>query len=111
MIQLRRSLLLAFCMLLPATLAGAGDLRPVTETERRMTSVPEAPNAPAVVLFKKGTFTMFDEKTGRFSPSFTIEVRRKILTEEGKRYGEALVYHSKQSKLQDLQGRTVLPDG
>jgi transglutaminase-like putative cysteine protease len=110
--QLRRSLLLALpTLLLAVTFAGAGDLRPVSETERRMTSVPEAPNAPAVVLFKKGTFTMFDEKTGRFSPSFTIEVRRKILTEEGKKYGEALVYHSKQSKLQDLQGRTVLPDG
>jgi len=111
MMQLRRSLLLALPALLLSTFAGAGDLRPVSESERRMTSVPEAPNAPAVVLFKKGTFTMFDEKTGRFSPSFTVEVRRKILTEEGKKYGEALVYHSKQSKLQDLQGRTVLPDG
>ena len=111
MIQLRRAMLLALPALLLANLAGASDLRPVTESERRMTSVPEAPNAPAVVLFKKGTFSLIDEKTGRFSPSFTIEVRRKILTEEGKKYGEALVYHSKQSKLQDLQGRTVLPDG
>ena len=75
MIQLRRAMLLALPSLLLATLAGAADLRPVTESERKMTSVPEAPNAPAVVLFKKGTFTMFDEKTGRFSPSFTIEVR------------------------------------
>ena len=48
---------------------------------------------------------------GLLSRSFTIEVRRKILTEEGKKYGEAVVFHSKQSKLQDLQGRTVLPDG
>lgn len=111
MFHLRRSLLFAIPALLTASLASAGDLRPVTETERRMTSVPEAPNAPAVVLFKKGTLSMFDEKTGRFSPSFTVEVRRKILTEEGKKYGEALVLHSKQSKLQDLQGRTVLPDG
>lgn len=111
MIQLRRSLLLALPALLLANLARAGELRPVTEMELRMTSVPEAPNAPAVVLFKKGTFSMFDEKTGRFSPSFTVEVRRKILTEEGKKYGQALVLHSKHSKLQDLQGRTVLPDG
>jgi transglutaminase-like putative cysteine protease len=98
-------------MLLLAALASAGDFAPVTQAELQMTSVPEAPNAPAVVLFKKGTFSLIDEKTGRFSPSFTIEVRRKILTEEGKKYGEAQVFHSKQAKLQDLQGRTVLPDG
>ena len=111
MIQPRRSLLLALLSLLSASLVSAGDLRPVSESELRMTSVPEAPNAPAVVLFKKGTLSMFDERTGRYSPSFTVEVRRKILTGEGKKYGEALVYHSKQSKLQDLEGRTVLPDG
>lgn len=111
MTQLRRSLLFALPALLLASLATAGNLRPVTETERRMTSVPEAPNAPAVVLYKRGKFTMIDERTGRFSPSFTIEVRRKILTEEGKKYGEALVFHSKQAKLQELEGRTVLPDG
>jgi transglutaminase-like putative cysteine protease len=111
MTQLRRSLLLALPMLLLATFAGAGELRPVSEAELRMTSVPEAPNAPAVVLFKKGTFSMFDEKTGRFSPSFTVEVRRKILTEEGKKYGEVQLIHGRHSKLQNLEGRTVLPDG
>ncbi|HWM94621.1 MAG TPA: DUF3857 and transglutaminase domain-containing protein [Thermoanaerobaculia bacterium] len=111
MIQLRRVLLFALPFLLLPALAGAGDLRPVTKEELAMTSVPEAPNAAAVVLFKKGTFAMLDERTGRFAPTFTVEVRRKILTEEGKKYGEALVLHSRQSKLQDLEGRTVLPDG
>ena len=111
MTQLRRSLLLALPTLLLAGFAGAGDLRPVTETELRMTSVPEAPNAPAVVLFKKGTYTMFDEKTGRFSPSSTVEMRLKILTEEGKKYGEVMLLHSRQARLQGLEGRTVLPDG
>ncbi|MFL6202056.1 MAG: DUF3857 domain-containing protein [Thermoanaerobaculia bacterium] len=109
--QLRRSLLLAILALLLAGLARAGDLPPVSETELRMTSVPEAPNAAAVVLFKKGTFSMFDEKTGRFSPSFTVEVRRKILTEEGKKYGEVQLFHGRHSRLQNLEGRTVLPDG
>ena len=52
MMQFRNSLLLALPMLLLATTAGAGNLRPVSELERQMTSVPEAPNAPAVVLFK-----------------------------------------------------------
>ncbi len=38
-------------------------------------------------------------------------MRRKILTEEGKSYGEVAVYHSKWARLQNLKGRTVLPDG
>lgn len=69
------------------------------------------PGAPAVVLSKKGTFSMIDPKTGRFSPSFTVEVRRKILTEEGRKYGEVAVFHGRQAKLLDLQGKTILPDG
>ncbi|HEX3126176.1 MAG TPA: DUF3857 and transglutaminase domain-containing protein [Thermoanaerobaculia bacterium] len=93
MIQLRRTLLAA--LLLFPLVAGAQ----------------EAPGASAVVLHKKGTFSMLDPKTGRFAPSFTVEVRRKILTEEGKKYGEVQVFHSKQAKLIDLQGKTILPDG
>jgi transglutaminase-like putative cysteine protease len=93
MIQLRRSLLAALLLL------------PLAATAQ------EAPGAPAVVLFKKGTFSMLDPKTGRFAPSFTVEVRRKILTEEGRKYGEVAVFHSKQARLLDLQGKTILPDG
>jgi transglutaminase-like putative cysteine protease len=111
MTRLRRTLPFALPFLLLGVPAAAGDLRPVSEQELQMTSVPEAPNAPAVVLFKKGTLSVLDPKTGRFSPSFTVEVRRKILTDEGKKYGEVLIFHGKQAKLQDLEGRTVLPDG
>lgn len=95
MIQLRRSLFAILLLLLPPAAAAQ-------ETP---------PGAPAVVLHKRGTFSMLDPKTGRFSPSFTVEVRRKILTEEGKKYGEVQVFHSKQAKLLDLQGKTILPDG
>ncbi len=87
-------------------------LIPLAATAQETTlPVQDAPGAPAVVLFKRGTFSMLDPRTGRFSPTFTIEVRRKILTEEGKRYGEVLVFHSKQARLMDLQGKTVLADG
>jgi transglutaminase-like putative cysteine protease len=94
MMQLRRSLFAA--LLLLTSLAATAQ---------------ETPGAPAVVLFKKGTFSMLDPKTGRFAPSFTVEVRRKILTEEGKKYGEVAVFHSKQARLLDLQGKTILADG
>lgn len=97
MIHLRRSLL-AVLFLLPL----------VSNTARAQDA---SPGAPAVVLHKRGTFSMLDPKTGRFAPSFTVEVRRKILTEEGKKYGEVAVFHGRQAKLLDLQGRTILPDG
>ena len=94
MTRLHRSLLAVLLLLIPA--AGSAE---------------ETPKAPAVVLKKKGTFSMIDPKTGRFSPSFTVEVRRQILTEEGRKYGEVAVFHSKQAKLMNLEGKTILPDG
>lgn len=51
--------LFRLCLFLPV-LAGwpleAADFPPITEAERAVTSVPGEPNAPAVVLFKKGEF-------------------------------------------------------
>ena len=38
--------------------AAAADFPPITDAERALTSVPGEPNAPAVVLFKKGEFLM-----------------------------------------------------
>lgn len=105
MAHLSRSLSAALLLLLPLAATAQETTPPVPPP------VPDAPGAPAVVLFKRGTFSMLDPRTGRFSPTFTIEVRRKILTEEGKRYGEVLVFHSKQARLMDLQGKTVLADG
>lgn len=104
-------LLAAILSLTAFTSAFAADFPEIKPSERELTSVPEHPNAPAVVLFKKGSFTVINSKTGRLEPRFVVEVRRKILTEEGKRYGEVSVFHSKQVKLQKLEGRTVLANG
>lgn len=91
--------------------ASAADFPEIKPSERELTRVPEFPNAPAVVLFRKGKLSV------RMRPNmvdpyiFTVQVRRKILTEEGKKYGEVSLFHSKQIKLIGLEGRTVLPDG
>ncbi len=86
---------------------------PVTDEERAITSVPGEPNAPAVVLFKRGEFLMAGY--GRFIGSFTshlkVQARVKILTEAGKSNGELAVLHSDSFRLQGFSGRTVLPDG
>ncbi|MCP4656738.1 MAG: DUF3857 and transglutaminase domain-containing protein, partial [bacterium] len=72
--------------------------------------VPGEPNAPAVVLFRKGVFLM--EYRGKESESiFTVRARIKILTEAGKRYGEVVLPHTRYRRLRKLEGRTVLADG
>ncbi|HKV10570.1 MAG TPA: DUF3857 and transglutaminase domain-containing protein [Thermoanaerobaculia bacterium] len=110
--RLRLPLLAAILLLAPlpaGALAAAVNFPEIRESERLLTSVPGHPNAPSVVLFKKGRFSVMN--SGRYDPRFVVQVRRKILTEEGKKYGEVSVFHSKQVKLQKLEGRTVLPDG
>jgi hypothetical protein len=86
---------------------------PVTDEERALTSVPGQPNAPAVVLVKKGEFVM--EGHGRFVGSVASHLRVwervKILTEGGKSNGELAVLHGSSLRLQNFSGRTVLPDG
>lgn len=94
---------------LPAPAAAAG-FPDITAEERALTSVPNEPNAPAVVLFKKGEFSMAGVLGNNDASVLTVRVRRKILTEEGKRYGEVAVHHSKWARMQNLKARTVLPD-
>jgi hypothetical protein len=110
-----RPIILA-CLLLPllaARLAAAADFPPVTDEERALTSVPGEPNAPAVVLFKKGEFLMAGYGLLKESPSslLRVQVRVKILTEAGKSKGEVVIAHSGARRLHGFRGRTVLPDG
>jgi transglutaminase-like putative cysteine protease len=94
--------------------ARGADLPPITDAERAITSVPGEPNAQAVVLFKRGEFLMagFGQKSSvSLSSSLHIQVRLKILTEEGKSNGEVSIAHSDFQRLRHFQGRTILPDG
>ena len=86
---------------------------PITDEERAVTSVPGEPNAPAVVLFKKGEFLMVGHGlvTGSLSSHLRVQTRVKILTEAGKSNGEMVISHSDSTKLESFSGRTVLPDG
>jgi hypothetical protein len=110
-----RPRLLAFFVLLTAA---AGVLRaqafpPITDEERALTSVPGEPNAPAVVLFRKGEFLMegYGRLLGSFDSHLRVQTRVKILTESGKSNGEIAIAHSDFTRLEGFSARTVLPDG
>ena len=111
------SCLIRVCLilsLLGAVRAGAVDFPPITAEERSLTSVPGEPNAPSVVLFKKGELRMagYGLQLGNLETStLHVQVRRKILTEQGKGSGEITILHSDFERLHGFQGRTVLPDG
>src|SRR5436305_6299524 len=93
--------------------AADADFPPVTDEERALTSVPGEPNAPAVVLFKKGEFLMagYGRFVGSLASHLRVQGRVKILTEAGKSNGEIVIDHSRDVRLRSFSGRTVLPDG
>lgn len=97
-------------MLAASTAFAAEDFSPITDAERALTEVSGQPGAPAVVLHEKAELKMMDY--GREASSYLkVDVRLKILTEEGKSFGEVEIPHSGFHRLKNVEGRTVLPDG
>jgi hypothetical protein len=68
---------------------------PVTEAERAYREVPGEPNAPAVVLFKRGELELagYGRLLGSYASHLRVAARVKILTEAGKRNREVAVAH------------------
>jgi len=85
---------------------------PVTEKEKALTEVSGAPDAEAVVLSSNAEFWMMDLRNQRPNSTIRVWTRVKILTAEGaETYGEVAIPHSRQVRLSNFDGRTVLPDG
>jgi Domain of Unknown Function with PDB structure (DUF3857) len=83
------------------------DWPPINPEELRMTSVPEAPGAPAVILYRQ-----VDREDKLFGSHEHVYARIKVLTEDGRKYG-AVEIPSLQGKydITSLRGRTVHTDG
>ncbi len=102
----------ARAILIAALLASAPHLRaagfpPITDAESAFKG---RPGAPAIVLFKKAELKLMHYPR-EVSSYMKVDVRLKILSEEGKSYGEVEIPHSGYYRLRDIEGRTVLAGG
>lgn len=108
--RLRSALLLLLLLLFVPVKAFCDDsksaeFREPTAEERAMTSVSFAPGAPAVVLNWK---QYVNDRDSYRSEYFRI----KILTEQGKKYGDVEVQHvALLSDVNHIKARTIRPDG
>jgi Domain of Unknown Function with PDB structure (DUF3857) len=81
------------------------DWQPISPEELKMTSLPEAPGAPAVYLYRQ---VDRDDNTSR---EYNY-VRIKILSEEGRKYADIDIPFVKGNEsIQNLKARTIRPDG
>ncbi len=83
----------------------------IPRSAKQLSSVPRFPEAPAVVLYRNARFTMMGTRVSQTYSSLEVEGRIKLLTQEGKKYGEVEVPHNDFVRLVSFEGRTVLPDG
>ena len=89
-----------------SSLAASGDdWLPVTSEELKMTSEAKAPGAPAINLYRE---VNSDDQAHKE----TVYVRIKILTEEGRKYGDvAIPMYKFDEQISNIRARTIRPDG
>jgi hypothetical protein len=108
----RRLLTLAVVLLCNASYSPlplrAGDgFQPIPPEELKMTSEPQAPGAPAIILFRQ----VDRDDNGRTSNQFNY-VRIKILTEEGRKYANVEIpFFKTEGNIIAVRARTTRPDG
>jgi Domain of Unknown Function with PDB structure (DUF3857) len=82
--------------------------QPVSQEELRMTSEPQAPGAPAIILFRQ-----VDRDDSGLTAHEDNYVRIKILTEEGRKYADVEIPFFKENgnNIVNIRARTIRPDG
>ncbi len=90
----------------PLTASAVG-FRPVSPEELKMTSEPGAPGAPAIILYRQ----VDRDDSGRTAHEDDY-FRIKILTEEGRKYGDVEIPYDKALEdITSIHARTIKPDG
>jgi hypothetical protein len=85
--------------------ANADEWQPISPAELQMTSVPEAPGAPAVILYRQ--VDRDDVANHQY-----CYIRIKILTEEGRKYANVEIpFFNGNEDVHSVKARTIRPDG
>ncbi len=86
----------------------AGGFQPVNPDELKMTSEPQAPGAPAIILYRQ-----VDRDDRGLTAHEDDYVRIKILKEEGRKYADVEIPFFKESgnNIVNIHARTIRPDG
>jgi hypothetical protein len=90
----------------PNKSVSAGDeWQPITQEELKMTSVPEAPGAPAIYLYRQ--VDRNDQEAHEYN-----YLRVKILTEEGRKQADVEIpFFKTEANIHGIKARTIRPDG
>lgn len=88
--------------------AHADRFQPVSPEELHMTSEPQAPGAPAIILYRQ----VDRDDSGRTAHEDNY-FRIKILTEEGRKYGDVEIpfFRKDGDEIVNIKARTIRPDG
>ena len=107
----RRSCVFLFAILfvllirVPQPVSAGDDWQPINSEELKMTSLPEAPGAPAVYLYRQ--VDRDDQQSREMN-----YVRIKILKEEGRKYADVEIPFLRDNwDVHSLKARTIRPDG
>ena len=87
--------------------AWAVNFQPVSPDELKMTSEPKAAGVPAIILFRQ-----VDRDDRGHTAHEDVYFRIKILTEEGRKYGDIEIpFWKEQGNIVNIHARTIEPDG
>jgi hypothetical protein len=100
------AIILIATTLRPNKSVSAGDeWQPITQEELKMTSVPEAPGAPAIYLYRQ--VDRNDQEAHEYN-----YLRVKILTEEGRKQADVEIpFFKTEANIHGIKARTIRPDG
>jgi hypothetical protein len=103
----RWAVMLCAMAFLPTTCRAQG-FPPVSPDDLKMTNEPKAPGAPAIILFRE--VDRDDSRQGTIHEDNYYRV--KILTEEGRKYGNVEISFIKNvDEVTHIRARTIKPDG
>jgi hypothetical protein len=112
-VKLRRLAVITAVILLGTAMyrvgrSSADEWLPISPEELKMTGVPEAPGAPAVILYRQ----VDRDDSNIHTPHETNYIRIKIFTEEGRKFADAEIPFVKDSyNIVNIRARTIHPDG